>query len=874
MPEQRPPRMAEAFLRRLVPGREGEIIAGDLREEYAARGGGRLWYWLQVLSCVAVRISPHRLTAPDSRKDFHYALRVVRRNPGYALTAMVCLALGIGVNATVFTMVNELFWQPLPLPQADRLAIIGRTGEDMTCSYRDYLEFDRRTAEPAGRLFSGLVAFDGMATSLDSEGVSQMVMAQAVTANFADTLRVPAQAGRWFLPEDDRPGSDPVAVLSDGAWARRFGRKMSAIGQRVRMESQWYRVIGVAPANFLGVSPPHSAELWIPFTSQPYVRELLTNTGERERPKVQLIGRLAPGVSLRSAEAELRSVDAQIRREFPRKDASNGKLTTEVAAGASMPAAREVAAAIATLLLSVTGVVLLIACVNVANLLLSRSAVRRREMAVRQALGAGRWRLVRQTLAEGLVLAAGGALLGLVFGVWANRLLARSLPALPHVGLVTLDLSVNWRVAAFAAAAALVSALLFSLAPAIEHARPKLTLSLQSDGTGWRRMRQRDAYVVAQVAMSLWLLIAATLLVRALERARSLEPGFMMDRRLAARIYISEPEYTPQTGRLFFARLLERVRSSPGVRSAAISYGTPLNFTDSACAAVDPAERPWRTGSDMVTPGYFETIAMPLVRGRAFEVTDRRESPPVIVVNETLAKRYWPNEDPIGKTLWLGCDVKQPRTKAEVVGLTKDAKYGSLEEESRAFVYRPLEQSWVGFVALIVETTGNPGAFTSDLRKVMRGLDPSLRIYDLRTLEQYAEDSLWKVRWQASLLGAFGLLALGLAAVGLYGVVAYTVAQRTREIGVRMAMGAQPADVLWMVLGRGLRLTLLGIAIGLLLSAASTRMLRSLLYGMSPLDPVAFAAAALGWTAVAMLASYLPARRAMRVDPVTALRWE
>ncbi len=857
-----------------MPGREGEIIVGDLREEFTARGGGRLWYWREALSCVAVRISPHRLTAPDTRHDFHYALRVLRRNPGYALTAMVCLALGIGVNASVFTMVNELFWQPLPLPQANRLAMIGRTGEDMTCSYRDYIEFERHTAEPAGRLFSGLVAFDGFPTSLDSEGVSQMVLAQAVTANFADTLRLPAQVGRWFSPEDDRPGSDPVAVLSDGAWTRRFGRKMSAIGQRVRTESQWYRVIGVAPPNFLGVSPPHTVEIWIPFTSQPYVKELLANAGERERPRVQMLGRLAPGVSLRAAEAELRSVDANIRLEFPRKDASNGKLTAAVAAGASMPAAREVAAMIATLLLSVTGVVLLIACVNVANLSLSRSAVRRREMAVRQALGAGRWRLVRQTLAEGLVLAAGGALLGLVFGVWANRLLARSLPALPHLGKVTLDLAVNWRVAAFAAAAALVSALLFTLAPAIEHSRSDLTLSLQGEGKGWRRMRQRDAYVVAQVALSLWLLIAATLLVRALEHARSIEPGFTMDHRLAARIYVSEPEYTPETGRLFFARLLERVRSTPGVHSAAISYGTPLIFTDSTCAAVDRTERPRRTGSDIVTPGYFHTMAMPLVRGREFEDTDRPESPPVVIVNETLAKRYWPHEDPIGKTVWLGCDVKRPRTMAEVVGIAKDAKYGSLEEEPRPFVYRALEQGWVGFVALIVETEGDPGVFAAGLRGVMRGLDPSLRIYEVRTLEQYAEDSLWKLRWQASLLGTFGLLALVLAAVGLYGVVAYTVAQRTREIGVRMAMGAQRTDVLWMVLGRGLRLTALGIAIGLLLSAASTRMLGSLLYGISPLDPVAFAAAALGWTVVAMLASYLPARRATRVDPVAALRWE
>jgi predicted permease len=787
---------------------------------------------------------------------------------------MLCLALGIGVNATVFTLVNELFWQPLPVPGAERLAVVGRVGEGMTCSYRDYQEFERRTVAPEGHLFSGLVAFDELPTSLDSEGTSQIVMAQAVSANFADVLQLPAQAGRWFSPEDDRPGSDPVAVLGDGAWTRRFGRKMSAIGKRVRIETQWYRVIGVAPPGFVGVSPPHTAEIWIPFTTQPYVRELLGKAGERDRPKVRLIGRLSPGTGMRAAEAELRSADVAIRREFPRPDAPKGQITVAVAAGASMPAAREVAVPIATLLLSVTGIVLLIACVNVANLLLARSAVRRREMAVRQALGAGRWRLARQTLVEGVALAMGGTLLGLLFGLWTNRLLARSLPAVPHVGLVRLSLTVNWRVAAFAAATALASALLFTLSPAIEHSRRDLTLTLQGEGKGWRRLRQRDVYVVAQVALSLWLLIAAALLARALDRARSMEPGFAMDHRLVARIYVSEPEYTPQTGKMFFARLLERVRSAPGVRSATISYATPLNFTDSTCASVERAERPRRVGSDMVTPGYFRTMAIPLVRGREFEATDQPESPAVVIVNETMARRYWPDQDPVGKTLLLGCDVKQPRTMTEVAAVVKDAKYGSLEEEPRPLVYRALAQAWVGFVALIVETTGEPGAFGANLRDIMRGLDPDLRIYEIRTLEQYGEESLWKVRWQASLLGAFGLLALALASVGLYGVVAYTVAQRTREIGVRMAMGAQRADVLWMVLSRGLRLTAVGIAIGLALSAASTRMLRSLLYGMSPLDPVAFAAAALGWTAVAMLASYLPARRAMRVDPVAALRWE
>jgi putative ABC transport system permease protein len=872
LPEQ-PPTIAEKLIRRLVPGREGEIIAGDLREEFQARGGGRLWYWGEVLSCAAVRLSPHRLTAPDLRQDLHYALRVLRRNPGYTLTAMLCVALGIGVNSTVFSFVNSLFWEPLPVPHADRVVAIGRAGEDMTCSYRDYQEIERRSVAPGGRLFSGLLAADDSPTSLDTGGVSQIIMAEAVSANFADVLQLRAQSGRWFTPEDERPGADPVAVISDAAWSRRFGRSTNAIGERVRVGSEWYRVIGVAPPGFIGLSPPHSAEIWIPLLSQPYVRDFLSNPGERERPRVRLVGRLAPGRRLRESEAELKSIDAQILREFPRDNALHGAITMDVAAGASMPAVREFATVMAIMLLSVTGVLLLIACVNVANLLLSRSAVRRHEMAVRQALGAGRFRLVCQTLSEGLVLAAGGAVLGLLLGYWANGLLARSLPALPHMGTVSLNLTVGWRMVFFAFGAALASAMIFSIAPAIEHSRPDLAFALKGEAP-LRRLRQRDIYVVAQVALSLVLLIAAALLLRGLQHARQIEPGFAMDHRLAARINVSEPEYTPETGKFFLDRVLGRIRAAPGVRSATISYTTPLNMSGSVCAMPDPTTRPRRISSDTIVPGYFDTLSIPIVRGRGFTSQDQASSQRVVIVNETYARRNWPNADPIGKSVWLGCEPGRPRNLALVVGVARDAKYESLDEAPRPYLYRPLAQDWEGFVAVIVHTSGNPNDFSAPLRTMLHGLDPNLRVYDIETLEDFATESLWRARWQAALLAVFGGLGMLLAAVGLYGVVAYAVAQRTREIGVRLAMGAQKADVMWMVLGRGLGLTAIGIGFGLLLSAGVTRMLGGLLYGLSPLDPASFAVASLAWTLTAMLASYVPARRAMKVDPVVALRWE
>jgi len=858
--------MAERLLRRLVPGREGEIIAGDLREEFAARDGGRIWYWREVLSCLAVRLSPHRLTAPDLRQDLHYAVRVLRRNPGYALTAMVCLALGIGVNTTIFSMVNELFWQPLPVPRSGQLAIVGRESDGMACSYRDYLEFRQRASAPAGQPFSGLVAYDDMRVAIDSGGMSHIVGADAVTANFADVLELPAQLGRWFRPEDDRLGGDPVAVIGDGTWGRLFGRSPDVVGQRVRIGTVRYRVIGVAPPGFVGMSPPHMVEIWVPLASQPDVRALLANPGEWERPEVQMIGRLADGKSTREAEGGMRALDAQIRRDFPRDNAPAGAITVAVAAGASRPDVRAVAAPMAALLLSVTAVVLLIACVNVANLILSRSAVRRHEMAVRRALGAGPWRLARQALAEGLVLGAGGAALGLAFGYWSGRLLARSLPGFPHGGMLALRLDPDWRVAAFAAAAGLASALLFTLAPAMD--------AVRIDGGGSRRMRQRDVYVIAQVALSLVLLIAATLLVRALGHALEVDPGFVIAHRLEARLSVSEPEYTADTGRLFVDRILVAVRAMRGVQSATISHNTPLSITDATCAAPDTNTRPRRAGSDIVAAGYFDTIGIPILRGRAFEARDREGAPQVVVVNETFARRYWPAAEPIGQRVWLGCKTNVPRTVAQVIGVARDAKYATLDEPQQPFVYRPLSQEWAGFMTLIVHTAGRPEQFTAPLRTALAAIDPNLRVYEIETLEECASGSLFRVRWQAALLAVFGGLAMLLAAVGLYGVVAYTVAQQTRELGIRMAIGAQRADLLWMVLGRGLKLTAVGIALGLLLSAAATRLLGGLLYGMSPLDPVSFGAASLAWTAVAMLASYVPARRAMQVDPVVALRWE
>ncbi|SPE38558.1 membrane hypothetical protein [Candidatus Sulfopaludibacter sp. SbA3] len=577
------------------------------------------------------------------------------------------------------------------------------------------------------------------------------------------------------------------------------------------------------------------------------------------------------------AAAEMVVVDARLRQQYPSVASYLTPATVHVFRGIPSPASRRTMRPIALLLLTVVLIVLLIACVNVANLLLSRAAVRQREMALRRAMGASRARLLRQGLAEGLILASGGAALGILLGNWTDRALSSWLPAsIPQSVLRGIYLEINWRVAAFTAGVAVVCAVLFSLAPALAGSPVDLAAALKTDGHTGRRghWRQRDLYVVAQVALSLVLLIAAGLLLRALQRTSQIDPGFATDHRIYLRLFTPEPDFTQESGTRLFTRLLEQARELPGVRDATLSYAV-LGFTDGECVSTDPTAPPGHANLNVIEPNYFAMMGVRLLRGRNFARYDPPYSPRVIIVNETMARQRWPGKDAVGQIVWLGCGGKTPRVRAEVIGVAKDSKYVALDEDPRPFLYVSRYQDWwAGFFALIVQTTGDPSALAGPLIQLARTGGPNLRMYELRTFDELVTLSLWRVRWQASLLGAFGLLAIALSVVGLYGVVAYTVAQRTHEIGVRLALGAQRIDVQWMVLARGLRLTAAGIVVGVVLSGTATRFLRSFLYGVSPLDPVAFAGAALVWVAIAMLASYLPARRASRVDPAISLRYE
>jgi predicted permease len=854
------PTIAEAMLRWLVGGRDADAVSGDLREAFAARGGGRLWYWGQALSCIAVRLSPHRRMLPGLGKDFQYALRTLRRNAGYALTAMLCLALAMGVNATLFSFLDSMYFRKLPVPDAGRMVLIHREGDDKFCAWRDFgsVHDSVRSLEPAAQT----TFFD----SLDIERTGHNATVMMVSSNYAKVLRLGVGLGRWFAPADTlSAAAEPVAVVSDRLWKTRLNSDPNVLGRQIRTLHRTFTIIGVAPPGFRGTLPPLAVDTWVPANN---IRSATSGF------MVDLIGRLSPGASPDSAMAEMRVIDARLRAADPGNPRLHGHVRIEPASGFRMNS-RESFRSTLWLMSAVSGAVLLIACVNVASLLLSRAAVRRHEMAVRQSLGASRARLFRATLAEGLVLAAGGTVLGVFAGYWTGRGIELLMPFLPQAGYQGIGLGVDWRVALIAGAMGFASAIFFSLPPAFANSRDLYAGLRGSEGV--RLSRQREFYSLAQVALSLTLLVAMGLMLRALQRVQNIDPKFATDHRLYVDLFAAQKGGKPEAVTQLFTGLLDQARALPGVLDATLAWEV---FPDAgaACASPSPQEPPRDMRSNTVEPNYFETMRVPLVSGRGFGMTSAPGSPADVVVNETMARAWWPGQEAIGKRVWLGCEGN-PREMAQVVGIARDSKYESLSEDAKPFYYLSRRQAaGNGYFSLIVRTAGDPYGWAKPLLSLVRE-NPDFTVYEVKTLEDAVAASLWEIKWQAGLLASLGLASLGLlaivlAAMGLYGVVAYAVSQRTREIGVRMALGAAPGDVQWMVLAHGLRIIGLGILGGLLLSAATVRLLRSFLYGLSPYDPAAFGAASIAWLMVAMLASWYPARRATRVDPLTALKYE
>ena len=788
-------------------------------------------------------------------QDISLAFRLLRKSPAFTCLALVCLALGIGVNSSIFSLLDTIYLRPLPVGNADRLTVLSRGGSAVF-SYREY-----RALRDRNQSLEGLAISEPEESDLSFEGTAMLIGAEPVSANYAAVLGAHTVLGRWFTREDE-----PAAVISYHAWQQLFHGDRGVLGKTVRSESHAYTVVGVAPPEFAGTYAPLRIDLWVPF------RYWAGSNADGHRG--MLFGCLRRGVEVSQAAAELNAVATLVHRENPdmAKEVSTPVLVEPVR-GIPNPVGRRRAMPVVILLMIVVGLVLFIACMNVGNLLVARGVGRQREIAVRFALGAGRARVLRQLMTENLALGILGGAAGVLVGYAANKLLLAALPTLPFGEMFHVDLAVDFRVLLYTGAIALATTLVFGLLPALQSSRGDLVPVLQRVSVAGGRLRLRLAMLTGQIALSLVLLLTAGLFARLIIRFHNLDPGFATANRLYAPAFLPAPQFPPASSRVFYDRTLARLRALPGVRSAAITTRLPLYAAGIAgtCVARE-GEHPAPATTMTVDRGFLDTLRIPVLEGRDFAITDKADGPPVAIVNQTMARRLWPGQMAVGRTFQLGCD--HPRT-LQVVGVSRDSRIRAMNEVTLPHVYLPFSQAWDGgIVFLVVETAGDSGLLVDRIRQTLLSADPDFRTYGVLRVSDSLDASFWQARFELWLLGILGALALVLAAVGMYGVLAYHVTARTREIGVRVALGARPLEVVRLVIGQGLRVTVAGVAIGLVISALASRLLASLLQGVSPTDAITWSAAVAVWIAVALLACWLPARRAVRVEPVVALREE
>ena len=806
-------------------------------------------------------------------QDVRYGWRQLLKHPGFTALAILSMALGIGANTAIFSLVNTVLLRPLPAREPSQLIAVDgqlRNGIDFTLqSYLNYKDYrDRNTG------FSGLLAYRFVVASLSHNGVNERVWGFDVSGNYFDVLGVRPTFGRSFLPEEDRtPGSHPVVILSYACWQKRFAGDPTIIGQKILLNTHPFTVIGVAPPGFVGTEVAYAPEFWVPMMMAKQIEPASTWLEQRESDNLFVIGRLKPGVSVEQAKAQLDALTAEMAKEHPKENA--GRRVLLMPPGLFIPDIRNSIFAFSGLLAVVGALVLLLACVNLANLLLARATERRKEIGIRLAVGASRARLVRQLLTESIMLSLLGGAVGLLLAIWTNQ--AISSIKLPTDIALLFDLRIDWRVLLFTAALSLLTGIFFSLLPALQSSKPQLVPALKDETSmgGFRRSRLRNALVVAQVALSLVLLISAGLIVRSLQAAQRMRPGFNPQNAVALSFDLGLQGYDDAKGRAFYQRVMDRAKAIPGVRSVAATDVLPLAL-DYSSNTIYIEGQPVRSRSDLplaipysVSPGFFETMGMPL-RGRGFLPNENKPDSRVAIVNETFARRFFPGQEVIGKR-YNHTGPNDPFW--EIIGVVPDGKYNTLGEEPKAVVYRPLRYFDSQFT-LVGRTAGDPRTVLGEMRQVVQELDPTLPVYDAKTLTQHMNIPLFPAKMAAWILASFGVLALFLAAIGIYGVMACVVVGRTREIGLRMALGAQTGDVLRLILGQGMLLAAIGSLIGLTIGFGGTRFLKTLLYGVSAADPLTFGGVTLLLVGVTFLACWLPAQRASRVDPMIALRAE
>jgi macrolide transport system ATP-binding/permease protein len=811
-------------------------------------------------------------------QDLRYGARLLLKNPGFSLIALLSLALGIGATTAIFSLVNTVLLRPLPVVQPDQLQAISvqvKNGGVAAFSYPNYVDFRDRN-----EVLSGIYASRIAPMGLSHNGNNERIWGYEVTGNYFQILGVQAVKGRLITPEEDRVRlANPIAVLSYGCWQRRFAGDPDIVGKEIIINGHGFKIIGVAPQGFVGTELIFLPEVWVPMTMQEWIEPGNSWLDRRSTQNIFATGRLKPAVSREQAEASLNLLAQQLGQEYPNENEGLSIALTQP--GFVLPNIRDAFVSFSAILLATVALVLMIACTNIASLMLARATRRRKEIAIRLSLGASRAQLIRQLLTESLLLSLIGGAVGLLLAIWIIDLVIAFKP--PVDIPITIDLQMDWRVLLFSVFLSLITSLLFGLIPALQATKSDVVSALKDETSigGYRRTRLRSGLVVAQIALSLVLLVAAGLVLRSLQHLQTMNPGFATENGLIMSFDLGLQGYDQAKGKQFQKQIIERVNVLPGVRSAALTDLFPLsaNYNGSTIYIQgQPAVRGADVPSAMVSSvsaDYFSTMEIPLLAGREFTEQDNEKATRVAIVNESFVRRLMPDlasvEDAIGKQFSYR-SFEGPFLR--IVGVARDGKYWTIGEAPQPFVYDTLVQSYNASTILVVRSSVEPGNLISSIRKEFQTLDENLPVFGVKTLTEHMSFSLFPARVAAILLGSFGLIALMLAAIGIYGVMAYSVAQRTREIGIRMALGAKGRDVLKMVIKQGITLALIGVSLGLVAALAVTQLMSSVLYGVSATDLLTFAMVSLLLTGVALVACFVPARRAAKVDPMVALRYE
>ena len=815
-------------------------------------------------------------------KDVRYGVRMLTKNPGVTLVAVLTLAVGIGANTAIFSGVNAFLMRPLPVPNSHELIRPMEIAEDRgitdEMSYPDFLDYRNQSTS-----FTGLSAEDMIQAAIDAENQNDAIWGQVVSANYFDVVQVKPIMGRSFLPDEDKTvGASPVVVLGHGFWQRRMASDPNIVGKTVQLNNRAYQVIGVAPEFFAGTKFALEMDFWVPISMAEELRRNPNILADRGSHWMSVVGRLKPGVSIAQASAELSAIAARLNQAYPdyRASSTQAKVMSEVEGRfEDMGGVFKSAGAIA---MAIVGLILLIACANVANLMLARAAARRKEIGIRLALGANRARLIRQLLTESLLLSLLGGGLGLLLAFWVTDLMEGFIPILEY-NIISNFFALDSRALVFTFLISIGTGLVFGLAPAWQSSNPDVVPVLKGDTQAAQRGKRRafglrNVLVVVQVALSLVVLVCGGLFIKSFRKAQTMDPGFDNPNGLIVSLSPQLIGYDDEQSRNFYRQIVEHVSNVTGVEAAALTRLLPLGDSSNSNGPILKEGETLARGSagrnimtNVVGPGYFDTMQIPILEGRDFDDRDQLKTQRVVIVNQKMAQMLWPGESAVGKRFFIGAESRVP---FEVVGVVKTGKYRALAEDPKPFFYYTLGQRRPSTMALVMRASVDPRSLVGAVRNEVQALDRRVPLFGVKTMDEHKTYALWAPNMAASFSLAFGVVAILLSAVGLYSVMAYIVSQRTREVGIRMALGANRGHVMKLITRQGMRLAAIGVGIGFLLALGLAQVLSSLLIGISGYDVTTFILVPTLLGAVALVACYLPARRATKVDPMVALRYE